>query len=189
LSLIFLNRKELEDDVLLRRYSEQGDMESLGILYDRYLHLVYGLCLKYLKSRDASQDAVMDIYEILATKLKTQEVSYFKSWLYMVSKNHCLMILRKPRTTKVLVDENMESEYVLHPNEEDSLEDDLLALEDCIEQLKEDQKQCVRMFYLDRKSYDEIAGLSDHKLEKVKSYIQNGKRNLKICLEGKHVKR
>lgn len=188
MSLLFLNRKELDDGELLRRFSQKDDAECLGILYDRYLHLVYGLCLKYLKSREASQDAVMDIYEILADKLKKQEVTYFKSWLYMVSKNHCLMKLRNPRLQASFDSEIMESDYIMHPNDEDSLENDLTSLENCIEQLKDDQKHCVRMFYLDRKSYEEIADQGDLELKKVKSYIQNGKRNLKICLESKDVK-
>ncbi|MFY0599393.1 MAG: sigma-70 family RNA polymerase sigma factor [Cyclobacteriaceae bacterium] len=186
---LFLNKKELADEDLLQRYQNKGDSESLGILYDRYLHLVYGLCLKYLKSRDASQDAAMDIYEILVNKLTNQEVTYFKSWLYMVCKNHCLMILRKTKKEISFEETFMESESSMHHYEEVSLEDDLSALEQCIDRLKDDQKHCVKLFYLEKKSYEHIASSCKQEVKKVKSYIQNGKRNLKICLEGKNVKR
>ncbi|MEO9477000.1 MAG: sigma-70 family RNA polymerase sigma factor [Cyclobacteriaceae bacterium] len=185
---LFSNKKDLDDAELLKRYRRWGDAESLGLLYERYLHLVYGLCLKYLKSREASQDATMDIYEILAVKLKKQDVEFFKSWLYMVSKNHCLMILRKSNPETKLDEKFMESDVLMHPMGEDNLESDLMALEDCIDRLRDDQKLCVQLFYLERKSYQEIAGKRKMELKKVKSFIQNGKRNLKICLEGKDVR-
>ena len=137
------------------------------MLYDRYLHLVYGLCLKYLKSRDAAQDAVMDIYETLSKKLPTQEVTYFKSWLYMVSKNHCLMLLRKQQKEQLLDEQIMESAFVLHPyEEEDSMENDLAALSDCIEHLVDDQRECVNAFYLERESYQQIAEAAKARFEK-----------------------
>ncbi len=186
---LFPNKKVLNDEELLIRYREKGDSDALGILFDRYLHLIYGLCLKYLKNREESQDAVMDIYEGLAEKLKSLEVSYFKSWLYIVSKNHCLMLLRKSGQNQTSLDENMESELVLHLNEYDSIEDDYTALEECIEQLKMDQKKCVNLFFMNKMSYEQIAIQNKMELNQVKSYIQNGKRNLKICLESKNVKR
>jgi RNA polymerase sigma-70 factor, ECF subfamily len=185
---LFSNKKDLSDELLLKRYQDDQDTESLGLLYDRYLHLVYGLCLKYLKSRELAQDAVMDIYETLAKKLPNQEISYFKSWLYMVSKNHCLMFLRKQNNVTSLDDTIMESAFILHPNtEEEDLEQNLVALEDCFKHLVEEQKACVSAFYLQRKSYQQIAEVLPMELKKVKSNIQNGKRNLKICLEGKNV--
>lgn len=188
LGFLSINKKELTDDELLKRFTDHGDSESLGILYDRYLHLVYGLCLKYLKTRPASQDAVMDIYETLTTKLGNQKVTYFKSWLYMVSKNHCLMALRKEKNMITLDDHFMESESIMHHNEDEDLEQDLKALEYCISTLGYDQRYCVSLFFLEGKSYAQIVKQSKFELNKVKSYIQNGKRNLKICLETKNVK-
>lgn len=153
------------------------------------MHLVYGLCLKYLKDKAASEDAVMDIYEAISNKLLSTEVKHFKSWLYIVSKNHCLMILRKnnPEVTSEII---MESPDAMHLKEEKvELEQDLYALEECIEELKSDQKECVKQFFLNQKSYQQITKETAIELKKVKSYIQNGKRNLKICLEGKNVNR
>ena len=166
-----------------------GDMESLGLLFSRYMHLVYGLCLKYLKSREESQDAVMSIFESILHKLKNQEVTYFKSWLYIVTKNHCLMALRKEKASNIYNGAFMENELSMHQNDEKDIDDDLDALEDCIEQLKVKQKECVSLFYLKQKSYDEITQETAHSLKEVKSHIQNGKRNLKICLESKHVRK
>lgn len=153
------------------------------------MHLVYGLCLKYLKNRDDSQDATMAIYEQISQKLLTTEVKHFKSWLYMVSKNHCLMELRK-KNPEVHSDVFMESPDLVHLNDDKvALENDLNALEECIDELKEQQKHCVKLFFLEKKSYQQVNEETGIDLKKVKSHIQNGKRNLKLCLESKHVSR
>ena len=80
----------------------------------------------------------------------------------------------------------VESEQEMHPidREEHSLEE---ALKECIEQLKAEQKQCIEMFYYQKQCYQEIAEQLGMNEKKVKSYLQNGKRNLKICLEKKNV--
>lgn len=179
----------LKDEEVLSNYRRNRDPDLIGQLFNQYMHLVYGLCLKYLKNRDESQDAVMDIYESISKKLLDQEVQHFKSWLYMVSKNHCLMILRKNKPEES-AEIFMESPDNLHLKEEKlSLEKDLKALEACIEELKKEQKTCVKLFFIEKKSYHEVEVLTGLNLKKVKSYIQNGKRNLKICLESKNVRR
>lgn len=168
-------------------YRKTGDSKLIGDLYNSYLHLVYGLCLKYLKSREESQDATMNIYEKISEKLLSAEVQHFKSWLYKVSKNHCLMELRKanPEKNAHVV---MENDAVLHLNdEEDIMESRLSALDECMDELKDEQKECVKLFFLEKKSYNEVNNLTGIELKKVKSHIQNGKRNLKICLESKNV--
>ncbi|MEM9339315.1 MAG: sigma-70 family RNA polymerase sigma factor [Bacteroidota bacterium] len=167
-------------------YRASGDQELLGPLFNSYMHLVYGLCLKYLKSRADSQDAVMSIYEKVSESLKETEVTYFKSWLYMVSKNHCLMQLRK-KNPEINTEVFMETPSSSHLNEEDMIESKLNALDECIGELKSNQQRCVRLFFLEKKSYFEIHELTGLTTNKVKSNIQNGKRNLKICLESKRV--
>lgn len=153
------------------------------------MHLVYGLCLKYLRNRDDSQDATMAIYEHICEKLLVTDVAHFKSWLYMVSKNHCLMELRK-KNSEVHTEVFMESSEEMHLiDEKMDLEKDLAALETCIEELKTDQRICVKLFFLEKKSYQQINDETGVDLKKVKSHIQNGKRNLKMCLESKNVKR
>ena len=130
----------------------------------------------------------MDIYELIAVKLLTTEVRHFKSWLYMVSKNHCLMILRK-HNPEVHTEVFMESSEEMHLKEDKlDLEQDLESLEICIEQLKEEQKRCVKQFFLERHTYQFISEETGLTLKKVKSHIQNGKRNLKICMEEKNVR-
>ena len=177
------------DEQKLQHYRETGEQELIGTLFNQYMHLVYGLCLKYLKDRERSQDAVMDIYESISKKLLTLEVTHFKSWLYMVSKNHCLMILRK-NNPEINAEIFMESPDAVHLKEEKiDLEKDLTSLEECINELKEEQRRCVEKFFLEKKSYQLINQETKIDLKKVKSHIQNGKRNLKICLEGKNVQR
>lgn len=178
-----------EEKQLIEKFRQSQDIALLGKLYQPYMHLVYGVCLKYLKDRDLAQDAVMTIFEELVVKLPKHEVENFKSWLYVLSKNHCLMELRKQKRLKTDNYDHsdlglMENGQLLHHEEEYVLqEENLERLSYCIAQLKTEQKQCVEMFYLDKKSYLEITESTSYELKKVKSYIQNAKRNLKQCME------
>ena len=177
------------DEELLQQFKRTGSLDTLGELYSRYMHLIYGVALKYLESRDEAKDAVMQIFEKLVADLPQQEVRNFKSWLYVLTKNHCLMQIRSQKSAAGRLEgykiehEFMESEEELHPidKEEHSVED---ALKKCIEQLKNEQKQCIKLFYYEKRCYQEIAEELRIDEKKVKSYLQNGKRNLRICLEG-----
>jgi len=177
------------DEELLSKFSSSGDLEILGELYSRYMHLVYGVCLKYLKNRDESMDGVMQIFEKLIAEIPKQRIDNFRSWLHVVSKNYCLMQLRSEKSRDEKMQEwikdtvvFMENEPVLHPVDENTPVMDKMLLE-CIEKLKDEQKECVRQFYFENKSYSEIAREMKTDEKKVKSYLQNAKRNLKICLD------
>jgi RNA polymerase sigma-70 factor (ECF subfamily) len=184
---------EKSDEELLVQFRDSGSLEILGDLYGRYMHRVYGVALKYLGERTDAQDAVMHIFEKLITDLPRHDVMNFKSWLYVLTKNHCLMELRARKSEEKKLQglkteqEFMESDRELHPidREDPSLED---ALKECIENLKSEQKQCIELFYYKKRCYREIAGMLEMEERKVKSLLQNGKRNLKICLEGKNVR-
>ena len=176
-----------DDASLIRQYKATGDVAVLGELYDRYMHLVFGVCMKYLKDEETAKDATMDIFEKLVTTLKGHEVQNFKSWLHVVAKNHCLMQLRAAKSFS----ENgsseqlsgMESEAFLHHNGEDTTEEQLVLMEKGLAALSDEQKECIELFYLQQKCYKEIVEITGYELKKVKSYIQNGKRNLKIFVE------
>lgn len=174
-----------DDQSLITDYRQSGDLEVLGQLYGRYMHLVYGLCLKYLKNEEKSKDAVMQIFEQLISKLKIHEVSNFKSWLYTLARNYCLMELRSSAKHEfVEIEENfMEKDAFVHLDIEDSREGKLTVMEKCIEKLPQEQRETINLFYLEQKCYKEVADITGYDLNKVKSYIQNGKRNLKICIE------
>lgn len=181
--------KERSDAALLESFRQSGDMDMLGELYKRYMSLVYGVCLKYLKNRDEAQDAVMGVFEKLIIETTRHNIENFKSWLYVLSKNYCLMQLRSASSEnerfKRMQAESfsfMENGEDLHPIDEDKPVNEK-ALEDCINKLKEEQLQCIRLFYYDNKCYREIATMLKLDENKVKSYLQNAKRNLKICLE------
>jgi len=175
---------EKTDLELINEYKQRGDLEVLGQLYGRYTHLVYGVSLKYLKDRDESKDAVMSIFEELIEKVKKFEIHNFKSWLHVTTRNYCLMELRsKKRQPEEMPDTFMEIPDISHHEDKRALENDLTRLEECIEQLKDEQKQCVRLFFLNKKCYKEIEAITSFPQKKVKSYIQNGKRNLKTCME------
>ena len=176
----------MDDPELLRRYIDTGLMEYFGELYSRYIPLVYGLCLKYLRSTELAEDAVMQIFEELAPKVGRFEIREFRTWVYSVARNHCLQQLRK-HNPEVSLDNFgtvfMESDTVVHPLSKQEDEGRLAILEKCLEQLPEPQRKSIRMFFYEEKSYVDIVDATDYHLKSVKSYIQNGKRNLKICME------
>lgn len=177
--------KAHSDQQLMVLFKQDHDLSVLGELYGRYMSMVYGVCLKYLKDREESRDAVMQIFEKLISSLREHEVSHFKSWLYVTARNHCLMQLRsaKGKYFEEISPSLMESEVFLHPEEGPEMESNLSKLEKCINSLVDEQKHCVQLFYLQQKCYKEIVQLTGYNDSKVKSYIQNGKRNLKICME------
>ncbi|MCJ8210482.1 sigma-70 family RNA polymerase sigma factor [Mucilaginibacter sp. RS28] len=171
------------DEQLLQQYRETGELDILGRLYEQYMPLVYGVCLKYLQDEEQSKDAVMQIFEELIVKVTRHEVKQFRGWLYVLSRNYCLMQLRgEKKYETVAIDDVMESAFVLHPDTDDK-EEYLNALQRCMEKLNEAQRQSVELFYLREQCYKEIAEKTGYTLNEVKSFIQNGKRNLKICME------
>jgi RNA polymerase sigma factor (sigma-70 family) len=175
----------MSDLELLQQYKESGDLAWAGVLYSRYTSMVYGVCLKYLKDREEAKDAVMQLFEKLTSTLKSHEVEHFKSWLYITARNQCLMQLRskKGKYTEEISPTLMETSPEVHLDEKDEMESNLGKLEGCIEKLTHEQKACVKMFFLQQKCYKDITILTGYDLNKVKSFIQNGKRNLKICME------
>ena len=184
--------KQLTDEKLLQNFCQSGDLDILGDLYARYMDLVYGLCLKHFKNREDAKDAVIQIFEKLVVEIPKHDIKAFKSWLYVVAKNYCLMELRKARRIqlRLLTDEQelanfMEKVDEQHPIDGEPDGPDEEALKACIEKLKRQQKECIELFYFENKSYREISAALELEERKVKSYIQNGKRMLKICLESK----
>jgi len=177
------------DDWLLDQYRSKGDSKCLGLLFERYLHLVYGVCLKYLKDRETAKDSVMSIYELLHVKLSAAEVKNFKSWLYVVSKNHCLMHLRKKENKDTISMEFADGLHLYVETDESPVDlTDELHLKPCLDQLNTAQNECVTKFFLQEKSYKEIGLETKFSLNEIKSHIQNGKRNLKKCLETRNEK-
>lgn len=173
------------DADLVSSYKRDGDLAVLGTLYGRYMDLVYGVCMKYLEDSELAKDAVMQVFEELVEKLKKHEVENFKGWLYMVAKNHCLMQIRGNKNKKtVTIEENLvQSGEELHLNGELQKEETFSRLERCLQTLSTEQKQVVELFYLQEKCYNDISAITGFEWNKVRSLIQNGRRNLKICME------
>ncbi len=175
----------LSDGQLVQQYKETGDLAILGELYQRYMELVYGVCLKYFKEPEMAKDAVMQIFEELVTKLRRHEVENFRGWLHQVAKNHCLMQLRTPRNLKTVEfnGEVMQNEESVHLNGVLEKEENFKLLENCLGTLTSDQQEAIRLFYLEGKCYNEIVEQTGREWNQVRSFIQNGRRNLKICME------
>lgn len=189
-----INRKprlaavEKTDAQLIRAFVEDNSINDFGTLFERYTHLVFGVCMKYLQNKVEAEDAVMDIFEKLMSDLKKHEVKDFKNWLYRVSKNHCLMALRK-RSVKYRAEGDIAKEKQLefmeiideghHLYEEDKRAGILISLHNALLDLKEEQRRCLEMMYKEKRTYREIVDITGYSMKEVKSYIQNGKRNLK----------
>jgi len=175
----------ISDQELLERFYIDKNNEWLGILLERYTFLLLGVCMKYLKNEEESKDAVQQIFLKAITELSKYKVDYLKSWLYMVAKNHCLMKLRDKHIVVSAEDQKgltaQESDKQLLLEKEATL----THLEKALDELNEEQKTCVTLFYLQKRSYQEIAEQTGYSLLQVKSHIQNGKRNLKILVEKK----
>ncbi len=181
----------LTDEELVAEYKDSGDEKAASVLFERYTLLVFGVCMKYLKDEDESKDAVLEIFEKLLSSLKKHEVENFRAWLHTVSKNFCLMALRK-RKLEVSVQhlenlseqdmENANSAHLIHETQEEQQEK-LLGLNAALSSLNAEQRICVELFFLEEKSYQQIVETTGFSMNQVKSYIQNGKRNLRIKLE------
>lgn len=178
----------MTDEEVVSSYRLSSDQQLVGVLFERYSHLVFGVCLKYLRNKDESRDMVIVVFEKLMNDLKNFEIQKFRPWLHSVTRNHCLMYLRKtnrPGTEKDIDDlQNKLSVSIETSSEEKEIE--IQNLEKAIEELNHEQKICITLFYLKEKSYQEIAIETGWELNKIKSYIQNGKRNLQIKLASKN---
>ena len=179
---------EKEDQQLLENFYRDRNNEWLGILLQRYTLLLFGVCMKYLKNEEDARDSVQQIFLKSITELHKYKVDYFKSWIYMVAKNHCLMKLRdKQGKIPVELTEN----HITTPEEttdrQDVLNDEITyeLMNNSLEELNKEQKRCVTLFYLEKKSYNEVSEITGYSTMQVKSHIQNGKRNLKNILEKK----
>jgi RNA polymerase sigma factor (sigma-70 family) len=184
----------MPDDELVLLYKETGDNSVVGELYNRYSHLLFGTCMKYLKNENDSKDALMHVFEKLFDYLKAYEIGNFKSWVYSVTKHHCLYLLRKHteiayeekdlmwKTGKEFVE--FGDDLTLYGRLDNG--DGMKKLADAVSQLKDEQRICIELFYLQEKSYQEVQDITQYSFKEVKSHIQNGKRNLKIMLENSH---
>lgn len=180
--------QQLTDQQLLEHFYADHNNEWLGILLQRYTLLLLGLCMKYLKNEEQAKDSVQQVFLKVITELQKYKVEYFKSWIYMVAKNHCLMILRDRQgkipaeltdRLKIAAEEGQDKQTLL--------QNDLAMelMETSLKELNPEQQQCVTLFYLNKKSYQEISDATGFSMQQVKSYIQNGKRNLRILIDKK----
>ncbi len=182
------NRQGLSDSELIERYRYSYDNAYIGELYQRYSHMLFGVCLKYMKDEEKAKDLVMDVFEKVLKDLKRHDVENFRTWVYSVAKNQCLMQLRKEKRTEARKDEYehlskeiVEFDLPEHLNGESQAETDA-KLNKAMEALKKEQRECIKLFFFDKKSYEEIEQQTGYTYKEVKSHLQNGNRNLKIQL-------
>lgn len=173
------------DESLLDKYHSSNDLAVLGELYAKHSEMVYYVCLRYFKEEEKSKDAVMQLFEELIVKVKKQHIQDFSKWLYVVAKNFCLMELRSAKKyLEISTDEFVEFPPNLHPQESYAEKEERLSLlENCMEKLPEKQRVSIDLFFINQKCYQEVVEMTGFSMKDVKSFIQNGKRNLKNCME------
>jgi RNA polymerase sigma factor (sigma-70 family) len=178
----------ITDKELLDRYYTSTDNKWLGILLERYTLMLLGVCMKYMKHEEEAKDCVQQVFVKVITELPKYKVEYFSSWIYTIARNHCLMKLRdRHGHSPAALTDNMLFSLNEDPGKHARLEKEqrLEAMNEALEELGEEQKHCVILFYLEKRSYQEIAASTGFTLMQVKSHIQNGKRNLKLLMERK----
>ncbi len=194
--LIFKNRdkenlKRLSDESLVEAFAKSGNNIYFNEIFNRYTHLVFGVCLKYLQNEDDAKDAVMQIFENLITGIDELKIKNFKSWIFTVAKNHCLMKLRKEKSVAKNLDNYRllsEEKIVkllqeIHHFSGNNGYDIYDELEKAVKKLKDKQRICIELLYLQNKSYSDISITTGYSVKQVKSFVQNGKRNIKNYLE------
>ncbi len=187
----FKKRDFATDEELVLDYYNTGNKDLVGQLFEKHVKTVFGVCLFYFKDKDVAKDAVMQIFEKLITELKKTEIKNFKGWLSFVVRNYCISEIRKNKNKYRLPEKYLEfevSEALLDEEEKIAMvNDDLMMdhLQTCLPELKENQRVCIDLFYLKGQTYQQICGKTKFSLNEVKSYIQNGKRNLKLLIEEK----
>lgn len=186
-NMFSLRRKkydQLSDEVLLDKYKSTSDKEIIGVFYKRYGHLVMGVSLKYLKDVALAEDMTMNLFERLFKNLHQYEINHFKSWLFMVTRNDCLMYLRKiKRTIPIELENYLSTEDEFDNSIKNNQELNYVLIEKNIHYLKNEQRDCIELFYLKNCSYTAISEELGISIKQVKSALQNGKRNLKLLLE------
>lgn len=182
--------EHIEDKELLNKFYSEGNNEWLGVLLKRYTILLLGVCMKYLKDEEEAKDAVQQIFLKVITELPKYRVEFFKSWLYMMAKNLCLMKIRDRhgRIPVELTDKVVPREEINFKTELLEKDQTLSLIEEGLLELNEEQRVCLKLFYFEKKSYQQITNILGYNLSQVKSYIQNGKRNLKLIIEKKKEK-
>jgi RNA polymerase sigma-70 factor (ECF subfamily) len=141
-----------------------------------------------MSNEDKAKDMVMEVFEKVLKDLKRHEVENFRTWVYSVAKNQCLMELRKEKRVDLRNEEFgqfnsqiMELDIPEHLNGESQEETDR-KLNLAIESLNKPQQECIRLFYFEKQSYEDIEKKTGYTYNEVKSFLQNGKRNLTIQL-------
>ena len=188
---------EWTDEELVAKFAQTSQPKYFGELYNRYAHLAFGLGLKYLKNEAESSDLVSEVFEILFKKIPTANIQSFRKYLYTVTRNEAIGKLRKKKTQQ----EKMADLKIIEKNSGEFMENEgLLRLMDnepsleaiikvAINKLSAEQQTCINLFFFQNKSYKEIVDLTNFTDKQVKSFLQNGKRKLKILLEQDIVKR
>ncbi len=186
---LFKKKEYSSDEELLKHYKQSGNKDLFADLFKKHVSVVYGTCLFYLQDKDEAQDATMQLFEKLMLDINNREIDNFKGWLSFVVRNHCISIIRKNKSQNKNIKSYYEFEYedANYETEEkiNAVSDDVMLenMKQCLPKLKENQRLCVELFYLNNKSYQDIANQTGFTLNEIKSYIQNGKRNLKLLLE------
>lgn len=182
-------KKHISDEELLHNFYRSDDNYWIGLLLQRYSLLLLGVCMKYLNNEENAKDCVQEIFLHTLIEIKKHKVSYFKGWIYSVAKNHCLIKIRKQKPVLLNTEEFLEDRHDIKEENEiwqkEEEENAFNDLSNSVEALNNEQRRCVELFFMEKKSYKQIEQITGFSILQVKSFIQNGKRNLKQSMQKK----
>lgn len=181
--------QQKSDEQLIALYQQSGDNQWLGLLLERHTLLLLGIALKYLKDKAQAQDAVQQVFVKTITHFPQEPIQNFKGWLYILMRNHCFGILRSNSHYFASEDALTSLAAPDEKSREELISDELMRqnMHQAIGSLSSEQQMCIRLFYIEERSYKEIMEQTNFSFEQVKSYVQNGKRNLKIALQKRNI--
>ncbi|MFQ5674351.1 MAG: RNA polymerase sigma factor [bacterium] len=173
------------DNATIRSYLETRDVRYLGRLYEAYKKTIFWHCLKMVGNEEDAKDLASETFIRTFDRIEDFKLGApFCPWLMRIATNLCIDHLRKKNRYKFYKFDETHSAVAIQNESEPK--QPMISGERIIEKLKKLkplQKRCFCLFYIHNLTYKQIAELTGYPLGKVRSYIQNGKRNFKLLME------
>lgn len=178
--------KKISDEEIVRTYLSTQRSHYFDTLYKRYSKKIYGKCISLLKDEEMAQDAMQDIFmKILLNLSKFSEKSRFSTWVYSITYNYCIDLLRRKKKQKTVIieDGNAIEDVVEDVNDSFLLETKVNRLKVVLEKIPQGDKMILLMKYQDSMSIKEIGSMLDKSESAIKMKIKRAKHKFKLQYE------
>jgi RNA polymerase sigma-70 factor (ECF subfamily) len=161
-----------------------GNTEAFRIIVDQYRDAVFGLALRMVNNREEAEELAQDAFIKVFNAINNYRgESKFSTWLYRITYNTCISFLRKNKPDLVEIQDqhgasNFNSGY-------DNLmkEDNNMAINIILSQLKPDDRAIIQLFYLEENSIKEISEITGFSNTNVKVKLHRSKQKMRKILE------